>query len=148
MVCGMRRVVALCSLAACGDNLYGVEPTPNLERDIISTDLAIDVTARTGTATITFAASDRPGATLEVGDLTIESVTVGGYDVPIERGTNLDLGLPTSGNDRRHDRVSPWRTTWRTACPRTATRSCGRTTASIFFRVTPIRTMARRTRSP
>jgi aminopeptidase N len=89
-------VVAL-SLVGCGDNLYGVDPTTNLARDILSTELAIDLPTHSGKATITFAASETPGASLEIGDLAIESVTVDGADVPRTITSNFDLGLPASG---------------------------------------------------
>ena len=67
--------------AACGDDGggqpdAGLAPTANTAREILDTQLAFDVTALSGTATIVFAASDAPGATLEVGDLIIDSVSV------------------------------------------------------------------------
>ncbi|MEO8101885.1 MAG: M1 family aminopeptidase [Betaproteobacteria bacterium] len=58
-----------------------VTPTANPARDITDTRLAYDVTALSGTASITFAASTTPGATLEVGDLTLDSVRSGGADL-------------------------------------------------------------------
>ncbi len=56
-------------------------PTANAARDIADTRLAFDVAALSGSATITFAASSTPGATLEVGDLTLDSVRSGGVDL-------------------------------------------------------------------
>lgn len=72
-------------------------PTANLAREIVDTKLAVDVAQRTGTATITFAASAEPGATLEVGDLMIERVTVDGADLAHAVNAKLlDLALPAS----------------------------------------------------
>src|SRR5690606_23147019 len=59
------------------------------------TQLAFDVSTMSATATITFAASSEPGASLEIGDLMIDSV-----DVPFaDTGTQLDLGLPASTSE-------------------------------------------------
>lgn len=84
-------------LVACGDNRFDFPAKPNLERDIVSTDLRVDVTALRGTAKITFDADTRPGATLEIGDLGIEAVTVGGIEIETEQHDQLlDLGIPAS----------------------------------------------------
>jgi aminopeptidase N len=71
------------ALAACGDTgtdlpdaVVPLEPAANPARGISETKLAFDVTALSGTATITFEGSADPGATLEVGDLMIDSVSV------------------------------------------------------------------------
>ena len=58
---------------------------------MLDTRLAFDVTAHTGTATITFAPSAVPGATLEIGDLAIDRADVG-----YTAGVKLDLALPAS----------------------------------------------------
>ncbi len=58
-----------------------IVPTANAARDIADTRLAFDVAAMSGTASITLAASSTPGATLEVGDLTLDSVRSGGVDL-------------------------------------------------------------------
>lgn len=72
-------------------------PTANLAREVLDTDLAVDLTARTATATVTFGASDTPGATLEIGDLTIERVTAAGADVAFAAAMGkLDLALAPS----------------------------------------------------
>lgn len=97
----MSRRVALaalaCSLPACGgDDAPPQPPVADVRRDVVSTDLAIDLAARTGTATIALAASPTVGGSLEVGDLEILSVRVG--DEPIEffrDGAQLDLGVGT-----------------------------------------------------
>lgn len=87
--------------AACGgDDAASVDAAPdgpavtaNLARDIVATDLAVDVTARTGVAKVRFAAGE-PGATLEVGDLTIDAVTVDGAAIATVRtGDKLDLAV-------------------------------------------------------
>ncbi len=91
------RILGCLLLVACGDNAFDFDPKPNLGRDIVSTDLAVDVTARRATATIVFAPSTRPGATLEVGDLAIDSVTVDGHEIATAAHDQLlDLGLPPS----------------------------------------------------
>lgn len=85
-------VLASIFIAACGGSSSGpdtpvvvptvpIVPTANLARDIADTRLAFDVAAMSGTATITLAASTTPGATLEVGDLTLDSVRSGGADL-------------------------------------------------------------------
>ncbi len=97
----MRRVLlAPMLLAACGgDDAAGVDapvrqPTPDLTRDIVSTQLALDLTARSGTATIALAPSTGDGATLEVGDLDIRAVRAGGADLAFARdGAHLDLAV-------------------------------------------------------
>jgi Peptidase family M1 domain len=62
---------------------------------VLATQLAVDVTARSATATITIAGGDA-GATLEVGDLAIESVTVAGQPLAFAATADrkLDLALP------------------------------------------------------
>ncbi|MFN0252781.1 MAG: M1 family aminopeptidase [Kofleriaceae bacterium] len=89
------RLVTLTLVVACGgsplspDGPTPLVPTANLEREILDTKLSFDVTATTGTARITFAASDTPGATLEIGELTIGNVTIQG-DVPVEFQINAE----------------------------------------------------------
>jgi len=88
------------ALAACGarpptaapPSEPPLRPIPNPARDIVDTRLAFDVTARTGSATITFAASAQPGATLEIGDLAIDRVD----RVFAAASGMLDLALPAS----------------------------------------------------
>jgi aminopeptidase N len=99
----MRSGLAL-GLAACGTRgpapdppatSAPLAPTPNAAREIASTALALDVAALAGTAAITFAGSPAPGATLEIGDLAIERVTMGGAELAhaAADGT-LALALP------------------------------------------------------
>src|SRR5690348_12168852 len=98
------RVLVVILLAACGgghlpspDAPGPVQPTPNPSRDVVDTQLAFDVTALTATATITFAPSTTPGASLETGDLQIASVQLAGADLPFAASAGkLDLGLPAS----------------------------------------------------
>jgi len=110
----VRSVLGLCLLvAACGgddggtpDAPVAIQPTANPTRELLDTQLAYDVTALTATATITFAASTEPGATLEVGDLTIDRVTLDGADLAFTAVTapgaahandhTIDLALPAS----------------------------------------------------
>jgi aminopeptidase N len=94
----MRASLVVVGLAACGQPGYAPDaalgPTPNPQREIVDTQLKVDITAQTGTATITLAASTMPGASLEVGDLTIDSVLIGTTAVPFAiTGTQLDLAL-------------------------------------------------------
>jgi len=97
-------VLAGALLAGCGasattlDVPGAVVPvTPNPAREIADTKLAFDVTALTGVATITFAPSATPGATLEIGDLAIDKVSIGGADLAhAASGGKLDLALAAS----------------------------------------------------
>ncbi len=113
MSCRLLLVLGLL-VPACGDDAGGspdapvsIEPTANPAREVLDTKLAYDVTALSATALITFAPSTEPGATLEVGDLTIHSVTHGGgplaFTAVTAPGTMLhandhtiDLALPAS----------------------------------------------------
>ena len=102
--------VLIAAIAGCGGSSGGsitpsgavaIQPTPNAARDIDATALTVDATAQTATAVITFAASAQPGATLEIGDLDIDSVRLRpsstDADLPwADRGDRLDLGLPAS----------------------------------------------------
>jgi aminopeptidase N len=100
----MRSAVVVAVLAACaGKGGPGVDapgplvPTANPARDVTDTKLAVDVTALAGTATITFAPSTGPGASLEVGDLAIASVQSAGVDVAFTvNASRMDLALPAS----------------------------------------------------
>ncbi|MEZ4401640.1 MAG: M1 family aminopeptidase [Kofleriaceae bacterium] len=104
----MRRLVfalLTASVAACGGDDVApavdaavdaaiIPPTAALDRDVLTTSLAVDLASRTGTATIGFAAAAGPGASLEVGDLTITAVQVDGVDVPYAvTNRQLDLGV-------------------------------------------------------
>lgn len=80
-------------LAACSSNdaVPGpIDPTANLARDVTATDLTFDIGQLSATAKITFAPSATPGASLEIGDLTFDSVSVP-YSVT---GKQMDLGVP------------------------------------------------------
>lgn len=74
------------------------EPAPNPSRGIDDTALFFDLGERTAVATITFEPSSDAGATLEVGDLQIDSVALGAQSVKFAVGADhrLELGLPAS----------------------------------------------------
>ena len=67
-------------------------------RDILTTDLQLDLSAMTGRATITLAGSQLTSASFEVGDLTIRSVTsADGSALEYEsHDSELDVGVPAS----------------------------------------------------
>lgn len=92
----MRRFWVVAALWACG----GDDPVPataNPAREIVDTKLSFDVAAHTGKASITFAPSTTPGATLEVNDLGVGDVLVGGEPINgILADGKLDLGLAAS----------------------------------------------------
>jgi aminopeptidase N len=100
----MRALLLLALLVACGDDTTAIpdapgpiEPTANPAREILDTQLHVDLTALTGTVTITFGPATMPGGSLEIGDLTIDSVTRGGADLAFAiTGAQLDLALPAS----------------------------------------------------
>lgn len=78
-----------------------ITPTANPARDITDTRLAFDVTARSGSATITFAASAMPGATLEVADLMLDSVRSGGVDLAFAADATLKtINLALSASEQ------------------------------------------------
>ncbi len=117
----MRIAVVSIFVVACGGPLLAcggttpspdapgpLEPTANPAREIVDTKLSFDIAATKGTARITFGASEMPGATLEVGELVIESITIAG-EVPVEfrmnapdlaaknaDGATIDLALAAS----------------------------------------------------
>jgi hypothetical protein len=92
-------------LAACGGGDDGMTtpdapdaplvPAANPDRGISETKLSFDVTAKTGTASITFEPSTAVGATLEINDLVIDQVSV-----PFVRSgpsmRAMDLAIPAS----------------------------------------------------
>lgn len=66
----------------------------DLQRDIVATDLRIDIGARTGAAQVALASSATPGASLEVGDLQISEVSIAGRPIAYARiGSRLDLAV-------------------------------------------------------
>jgi hypothetical protein len=67
----------------------------DLDRDILSTELLLDVTGRTGTARIRVAPSQSAAASFEAGGLKIEKVVVAGAPARFEvRGGQLDVEVP------------------------------------------------------
>jgi aminopeptidase N len=80
-------------------------PSQDAARDVRSTALTLDLGALRGTARIEVAGSPRPGLSLEVGDLVIESVTAEGRalryavvptapDAGLRSKQRLDVGVP------------------------------------------------------
>ncbi|HUQ07829.1 MAG TPA: M1 family aminopeptidase [Kofleriaceae bacterium] len=106
----LRAAVLVSSfVAACGggdDGGGGVDaavvypPMADLARDIVDTTLAVDLAARTATATITLAPSSSTGVSFEKGDLTINGVRLGDqplqYDLSGVIDERLDIGVPPS----------------------------------------------------
>src|SRR5262245_32999795 len=104
----MRTSVVAIVVVGCGGSSnpvpdapdVPVTPVANPARGIDHTALAFDVSARTGTAQLTFAASAEPGATLEVGDLAIAGVMLQGAELAHAPGSpgkpTIDLALPAS----------------------------------------------------
>jgi aminopeptidase N len=94
----------LLGLAACGDDGGALDvdagvypPMADLARDIVDTGLDVDLAARTAKATITLAPSGSTGASFEVGDLTITSVTANGLPLMFRVAQKqLDVGVPPS----------------------------------------------------
>ncbi|MDI1435055.1 M1 family metallopeptidase [Polyangium sorediatum] len=105
--------IPLFLLAGCGDGDSGkgpepgpipVAPTQNLDRDILSTALALDVTALTGEATIVLAPAEKPGASFEVDGLVIQSVedSSGQLEYAVQEG-RLDVGVKESAENTTLD---------------------------------------------
>ena len=98
------------ALAACGDNsgtsdfdapgadsAGPIPPGEDLIRDIVSTDLAVDLAAMTATATITLAPSSSQGASFEIGDLEVTAVRHGTTELQFaDRGDQIDIGVPAT----------------------------------------------------
>lgn len=71
------------------------EPSQDWERDILSTDLELDVAALTGKASIRLAPTDSTGASFEVGGLSITSVEGPSGALKFKvTGGQLDIGVP------------------------------------------------------
>ncbi len=98
--------VATLVLAACDDNtpkstIDLIPPTMDTNRDIISTDLAFDVTNQLGDATIVLAGSDSQGASFEVGGLKVTSIVSPTATFPLQNAVKdgrLDIGVPAGSN--------------------------------------------------
>ena len=108
-----RPALLVLFVAACGGDSSSAPdapgdvgptvPTANTAREILDTRLAFDVTAKTGTVVVMFGPSTEPGATVEVGDLVLDSVQFDGADlaytprlVPSMTRHVIDLALPPS----------------------------------------------------
>lgn len=101
---GLAPLLALL-LAACGGGSKDDWPVAaDLQRDIEATDLRIDIASRTASAQIQFGASATPGASLEVGDLRIDTVSVDGRPIDFRRsGKLLDLAVGSAATTVRID---------------------------------------------
>lgn len=93
-------LLACLALPACqfvGDtsaDLTQSAPKENWKRDILTTDLQVDVTKNTAVARIKVAKSTRSGVSFEIGDLTIDSVSTDTGPLPFKLvGGRLDVGL-------------------------------------------------------
>ncbi|MBK9258631.1 MAG: peptidase M1 [Polyangiaceae bacterium] len=78
-----------------------IAPSMDTSRDILSTNLALDVTAMTGEATIVLAGSESTGASLEVPGLSVTSVASPDSTLPIQYAVQdgrLDVGVPESSD--------------------------------------------------
>lgn len=98
----MRARLLPVLLAACGgsdDPPAMIDPTSNWTREIVDTQLVFDVSTMAATATITFGPSSTDGASLEVGDLVIDSASLPFADT----GAHLDLGMPKSSEPQTVD---------------------------------------------
>jgi aminopeptidase N len=75
-------------------------PTPNPTREVVRTELDVDVTTRMATARITVGPSADPGMTLEIGDLTVADIA-DAVEAPIAFNVinrRLNLALPASAD--------------------------------------------------
>jgi aminopeptidase N len=103
------RWISAVLVAACGggddgggdvDAAVVYPPSADLARDIVDTTLAVDLAARTATATITLAPSASTGVSFEKGDLAIHGVRLGEqplqFDLTGVIDEQLDIGVPPS----------------------------------------------------
>jgi hypothetical protein len=83
-------------LGVAEEDLGELAPTENWNRDVVSTDLEIDVGTRNATAHIVVDASTRRGASFEVGGLAIDAVAGPDGEALKYRVVDgrLDIGLP------------------------------------------------------
>ncbi|MFM2152386.1 MAG: hypothetical protein RL199_821 [Pseudomonadota bacterium] len=96
---------AACAPAASGErggaDAATVRPEVAVDegRDILQTDLALNLATREGTATLTLAASTSRAASFEVGDLSIDTVEdeAGPLKFRTDRPARLDVGVPATG---------------------------------------------------
>jgi len=66
-------------------------------RDILSADLNVDIAVSEAVTRLTLAPSPSMGATFEVGDLDVHSVTWQGHALPfVDQGLTMDVGVPAS----------------------------------------------------
>ena len=94
--------IAGLSAAGCGGetgrtsaDVTAKKPSANFARDVLETDLTIDVAKHRGTAVLRVAGSTRKGASFEVGGLDVKSVTDDAGPVPFQvRDGRLDVDIP------------------------------------------------------
>ncbi len=98
---GVRHLMIALLIAACGEPAANPDagplaPAEDWDRDILDTDLAIDLATREATATLTLAASESTGASFEIGDLEITSVTDATGEPLLHdvHDAQLDVGVP------------------------------------------------------
>jgi len=88
------------STAGTGGHGGAATPRPpaaeDLTRDIVATDLVLDVTTLAGTAVITLAPSTSKAASFEIGDLSVASVEddAGPLEFKTTKPGQLDVGVP------------------------------------------------------
>lgn len=97
-----RLAILLLGVAACvGDDGAPPAASEDWTRDLLRTELELDLTARTGRATITMARSAGTGASFEVGDLEISGVAGPDGDALefIAEAGALHIGVPSDEGD-------------------------------------------------
>jgi hypothetical protein len=109
----MRALALLLALAACGgdDDAAAPDagpPAADWDRDVVSTDLSIDLATRAATASITIAGDpDRIDASFEIGDLAITSVdvphTIDGGELHVRTERGADTTVTVAYTFQYHD---------------------------------------------
>lgn len=104
MTSNALRIVALTclgsSLHACAGSDESVDyqdlnPSPNLNREVIHMDLELDLATQKGVATIELNSDNASGMTFETGDLNLSRVHREGLDIPFaSNGLTTHLGIP------------------------------------------------------
>jgi hypothetical protein len=92
-------VVAGCDGSTPQSSLDLIPPTMDLNRDILSTDLVFDVTAKLGDATVVIAGSESKGASFEVEGLDVTGVLSPSTELPVQfavKDGRLDVGVPAT----------------------------------------------------
>lgn len=101
----MAALLAVLVVTGCDSGVAGngsAAPPPeareNWQRDLMHTDLTLDLATLTGRAAITVADGQSPGASFAIGDLVIEGVQGpnGPLNYRVQEG-QLDVGVPDTG---------------------------------------------------